>query len=116
MVVGIVAPAAADIAAADTGELVAGTAAPVVVDIVVADTATLVVADTGDFDIVVTGTAALVVPIAYPSCNLFPLPSNHLSTRLHPFPYPFRTYPSGIMENRVFAYILHPKTVLFYTW
>ena len=93
-VVGIVAPAGVDIAVAGTAELMeAGTAAPVVVGIAAAGIAALVVADTAEFDTVEAGIAALVVPIVYPSCNLFHLPSNHLSTRLPPFPSPFRTYP-----------------------
>ena len=118
---------------ADTAALaVADTAALVVVDIaeadtaVVADTAALAVAGTaalataafavagiGESGTVVAGTAALAVPIVYPSCSLFHLPSDRLST--HPHPYPFHNPPLGIMGSHAFACIVLPKMVLFRT-
>ena len=91
--------------------------------LVAADTGVSVVVDIAEFDIaavagiaalVEAGTAALVVLIAYPSSSQFRLPSNHLSTHLHPCQT--HSLPWGIMESLVFACIPLPKTVLFYTW
>ena len=95
--------------AADTGvSVVVDIAEPAAVGI-----AALVEADTADFDTVEAGIAALVVPIAYPSCSQFHLPSNPLSTHLRPCQT--HSLPLGIKGSHVFACIPHPKTVLFYT-
>ena len=106
-----------------------GTAAVVVAGIVVFDTAAPVAAGTGESDtvavvavdtaasdivaVVVAGTAALVVLIVYPSSILFRLPSDHLSTHLHPCSS--HILPLGIMGSHVFAYMTLPKMVLFCT-
>jgi hypothetical protein len=104
---GTVALVAVDIAEADTVVVVAvGIAAE-------ADIVALVMVGIAVFGTVVAGTAALAVPIVYPSSNLFRLPSDHLST--HPHPYPFHNLPLGIMGSHAFACILLPKMVLFRT-
>ena len=90
----------------DTAVVVAtGTVA---VDIGEFGIAALAVADTAEPD-----TAALAVPIVYPSCSLFPQPLDRLST--HPHPYPFHNLPLGIMGNHAFACIVLPKMALFRT-
>jgi len=76
--------------------------------VVVADIAALVGVGTA-----VAGIAVPAVPIVYPSCSLFRLPSDHLST--HPHPYPYHNLPLGIMGSHAFACIVLPKMVLFRT-
>ena len=106
-----------------------GTAAVVAVDIVavvvadivvfvkagiaVADIVALAAVGIAESDTVVVGIAALAVTIVYPSSSLFRLPSDHLSTRLHPYPY--HNLPLEIMGSHAFACILLPQMVLFCT-
>jgi hypothetical protein len=81
--------------------------------IAVADIVALAAVGIAESDTVVAGIEALAVTIVYPSSSLFRLPSDHLSTHLHP--YPSHNLPLGIMESPVFACILLPKMVLFCT-